>query len=95
MDRFHDEVDDIVPIAVWHISQDESATEPHEDATWVEKYTTEDLRKMQLEYDTTAQITRWLEDDHKPCQAELVPASPAIKYFWLLRRQLIVLLGVV
>ena len=92
MDRFHDEVDDIVPIAVWHISQDESATE---DATWVERYTTEDLRKMQLEYDTTAQITRWLEDDYKPCQAELVPASPAIKYFWLLRRQLIVLLGVV
>ena len=45
---------------------------------------------MQLEDDTTAQIIRWLEDDHKPSQAEL-----AIKYFWLLRRQLIVLSGVV
>ena len=40
-DRFHDEVDDIVPLAVRHISQDESDTEPHEDATWVEKYTTQ------------------------------------------------------
>ena len=94
-DRFHEEVDDIVPLAVRHISQDESDTEPHEDVTWVEKYTTQDLRKMQLEDDTTAQIIRWLEDDHKPSQAELALASPAIKYFWLLRRQLIVLSGVV
>ena len=50
---------------------------------------------MQLEDDTTAHIIRWLEDDHKPSQAELAIASPAIKYFWLLRRQLIVLSGVV
>ena len=94
-DRFHEDVDDIVPLAVRHIAQDESDTEPHEDVTWVEKYTTQDLRKMQLEDGTTAQIIRWLEDDHKPSQAELALASPAIKYFWLLRRQLIVLSGVV
>ena len=86
---------DIVPFAVRHISQDESDTEPHEDVTWVEKYTTQDLRKMQLEDDTTAQIIRWLEDDHKPSHAELALASPAIKYVWFLRRQLIVLSGVV
>ena len=36
-DRFHDEVDDRVLLAVRHISQDESDTGPHEDATWVEK----------------------------------------------------------
>ena len=88
-DRFYDEVDDIVPLAVRHISQDESDTEPHEDATWVEKYTTQDLKKMQQEDDTTAQIIRWLEDDHKPSHPELTLASPAIKYFWLLRRQLL------
>ena len=88
-------MDDIVPLAVRHISQDESNTEPHEDATWVEKYTTQDLRKMQLEVDTTAQIIRWLEDDHEPSQAELALVSPAIKYFWLLLRQLFMLLGVV
>ena len=94
-DRFHEEVDDIVPLAVRHISQDESDTEPHEDWHLGGKYTTQDLRKMQLEDDTTAQIIRWLEDDYKPSQAELALASPAIKYFWLLRRQLIVLSGVV
>ena len=94
-DRFYDEVDGIVPLAVRHISQDESDTEPHEDATWIEKYTTQDLTKMQLDDDTTAQIIRWLENDHKPSQAELALASPAIKYFWLLRRQPVVLSGVV
>ena len=35
------------------------------------------------------------EDDHKPSQAELALASPAIKYFWLLRHQLVVWSGVV
>ena len=33
--------------------------------------------------------------NHKPSQSELALASPAIKYFWLLRHQLVVLLGVV
>ena len=61
----------------------------------MEKYTTQYLRKMQLEDDTTAQIIRWLEDDHKQSQAELALASPANTYFWLLLRQLIVLAGVV
>ena len=36
----------------------------------VEKYKAQDLRKMQMEDETTAQIIRWLEDDHKPSQVE-------------------------
>ena len=40
--------------------------------------------QMQLEDEKTARIIRWLEDDHKPNQTELAPASPVIKYFWLL-----------
>ena len=80
-DRFHDEVDDIVPLAVRHIAQDESDTETHENVTWVEKYTTQDLRKMQLEDDTTAQLIRWLEDDHKPSLIELALASPTFGCF--------------
>ena len=88
-------MDDIVPLAVRQISQDESDIEPHENVTWVEKYTVQDLRKMQLEDETTAQIIRWLEDDHKPSQVYLALSSPALKYFWLLRRKLVVLSGVV
>ena len=55
-DMFHNEVDDIFPLAVRQISHDESDIEPHEDVTWVEKYTAQDLKKMQLEDETTAQI---------------------------------------
>ena len=61
----------------------------------MEKYKAQDIRMMQLQDETTVQIIRWLEDDHKPSQAELYLASPAIKYFWLLRRQLVMLSGVV
>ena len=93
--RFHGEVDDIVPLAVRQISHDESDIDPHEDVTWVESYMAQDLRKMQLENETTAQIIRWIEDVHKPSQAELALAIPAIKYFWLFRRQLVVFSGVV
>ena len=87
---FHDEVDDIIRLAVRQISHDESDIEPHEDVTWVEKYTAQNLGMMQLEDETTAQMIRWLEDD-KSSLAELAIASPAIKYLWLLLRQLVVL----
>ena len=72
-------MDDIVPLAVRHISQDESDTVPHDDATWVEKYTTQDLRKMQLEYDRTAQIISWIEDYHKPSQVRISSSKPCNK----------------
>ena len=77
---FHNEVDDIVLLAVRQISHDESDIEPHENVIWVEKYTAQDLRKMQLDDETTAQIFRWLEDDHKPSHADLALTSPALKY---------------
>ena len=32
-----------------------------------------------------------VEDGHKPSQTELSLTSPEIKYFWLFRRQLVVL----
>ena len=86
-DMFHNEVDDIVPLAVQQISHDESDIEAHENVTWLEKYTAQDLRKMQLKDETTAQIIRWLEDDHKPSQADLALASPSLKYFWSLVRK--------
>ena len=53
-DRCPDKVDDIIHLAVRQISHDESEIEPHEDVTWVEMYTAQDLRKMQLEDEKTA-----------------------------------------
>ena len=57
-DRFHDEVDSIVPLDVRHISHDGSDIEPHKDVTWMERYKAHDLRKMQLEDETMAQMVR-------------------------------------
>ena len=94
-DMFHYEVDDVVLLTVRHISHDESDIEAQEDVTWIEKYRADDLRKMQLKDETTAQIIRWLEDDHIPSQVELARANPVFKYFLLFRRQLVVVSGVV
>ena len=52
-DMFHDEVDDVVPRAVRHISHDESDIEPQEDINWMDKYEGHDLRNMQLEDEPT------------------------------------------
>ena len=60
----------VVPTAVRQISHDESDIEPHDYVTWVEKYKTQDLWKIQLEDEITDQIIRWLEDYHIPSQAE-------------------------
>ena len=87
-DRFHDEVDYVVPLVVRHISHDGSDVEPRVNITWVDKYKAWDLRKMELEDETTAQIIRWLENDHKLIHAELALAIPEIKYVRLLLRQL-------
>ena len=62
---FHDEVDEVVSLAVRNISHDDDDIEPHEDVTWVETYKAQDQRKMQQDDKTTTQIIRWLEDYHK------------------------------
>ena len=58
-DMFHGKVDDVVPLAVRHISHEESDIEPQEDVTWVNKYKAQDLKNMQLDDETTVQIVRW------------------------------------
>ena len=49
-------MNDVVLLAVRHISHYESDIEPQEDVNWVEKYEARDLRRMQLEDERTAQI---------------------------------------
>ena len=78
--QWHRFRDDVVPLAVRHISHADSDIESQKDVTWVEKYKAQDLQKRKLEDGKMAQIIRWLEDDHKPSQAELALASPAIKF---------------
>ena len=93
-ERLYNDVDDIVPLAIRHVSHDVDDKVPKDDWTWVERYRVEDLRKMQLDDEITSQLIKWLESDQIPTQAELILCSQGIKYFWLLRHQLLMVYGV-
>ena len=80
-ERFYNDVDDIVPLAIRHVSHNATDKVPKDDLTWVEIYRVEDLQKMQLDDEITSQLIKWLESDQKPTHAELALCSPGIKYF--------------
>ena len=46
-ERFYNGVDDIVPLAIRHVSHDATDKVPEDDLTWVERYRVEDLQKIQ------------------------------------------------
>ena len=91
-DRFRKDVDDVVPLAVRSVAFCDNL---RMDNTWVDQFSSEDLRDMQMKDETVGQLLRWIEADYTPSQADLALASPAVKYFWLLRRQLVLISGVV
>ena len=93
-ERFYNDVDDIVPLAIRHVSHDATDKVPEDDLTWIERYRVKDLRKMQLDDEITSQLIKWLESDQIPTQAELALCSPGIKYFWLLWHQLLMVSSV-
>ena len=80
-ERFSNDVDDIVHLAIRHVSHDATDKVPDDDLTWVERYRVEDLRNMQLDDEITSYLIEWLESDRIPSQAELALCSPGIKYF--------------
>ena len=85
--KLEKEVDDVVPLAVREISLELGG--------WVENYTKEVLRKVQLEDEIVGKVLRWLELGGEPQREELLLADPAVKYFrssrriWLLEGVLI------
>ena len=76
--KFEEEVDDVVPLAVREVSL--------EPGGWVENYTKDELRKVQLEDDIMGKVLRWLELGGEPQREELLLADPAVKYFGGSRR---------
>ena len=77
-----EEVDDVVPLAVREVSL--------EPGWWVENYTKDELRKVQLEDDIVGKVLRWLELGGEPQREELLLADPISNIFggskriWLL-----------
>ena len=84
--KFEEEVNDLVPLAVREIRL--------EPGGWVEKYTKEELRKVQLEDDIVWKVLRWLELGGEPQREELLLADPDVKYFWRFKENLAIRGGV-
>ena len=71
--KFEEEVDDVVPLTVREVSL--------EPGGWVENYTKEELRKVQIEDGIVGKVLRWLELGGEPQREELLLADPVVKYF--------------
>ena len=84
--KFEEEVDDVVPLAVREVRL--------EPGGWVENYTKEALKDVQLEDETVGKVLRWLELDGEPQREELLLADPAVKYFWRFNENLAIRGGV-
>ena len=80
--EFEEEVDDVVPLAVREVSL--------EPGGWVENYTKEESRKVQLEGAIVGKVLRWLELGGES-QRELLLADPAVKYFWRFKENLAII----
>ena len=84
--KFEEEVDDVVPLVVREISL--------EPGGWVENYTKEELRKVQLEDEIVWKILIWLELGGEPQREQLLLADPAVKYFLRFKENLAIRGGV-
>ena len=84
--KFEEEVDDVVPLAVREVGL--------EPGGWVENYTKEELRKVQLEDEIVGKVLRWLELGGEPQREELLLADPAVKYFWRFKENLAIRGGI-
>ena len=84
--KFEEEVGDVVPLVVQEISLEPEG--------WVENYTKEELRKVQLEDEIVGKILRWLQIGGEPRREELLLADPVVKYFWRFKENLSIRGGV-
>ena len=95
--RFEEDVDDVVPIGIRRIGLE--LVDPDElpdlttEITTFEKYSSEDLRDLQLKDPDLKPIITWLESD-SPSEAELFRQGLATKFLWSCRSQLQLVKGV-
>ena len=73
-DKFEKGVDDVVPVAVREISLAPGG--------WVENYTKEELRKVQLEDEIMGKLLILLELGGESQRKKLFLADPSVKYNW-------------
>ena len=84
--RFEEEVDDVVPLAIRTI--DIATSQDSVTHFWGPGYDRTQLRDEQMGDTDLRKIITWLEAKTEPTQAELSLSSPAVKYYWLHKKQL-------
>jgi len=91
--RFHDEVDDIVPLAVTQVRTVQLGSrvgeqEVADGTAWCQLIPKETIRGQQQGDPDIAAVMKWAQDGVDLTQAELARSGPSVKYFWLVREQL-------
>ena len=84
---FEDDVDYVIPLTVRQISTADQTIVTH-------LFATGDLQKAQSGDSDLSKLTGWLQNDHCPSQFELSLSSPAVKYFWSNKSQLVFFDGI-
>lgn len=95
-ERFQEEVDDVVPIAVRAITEVDdpwAVDSAHSNLTELQGFSPAELRSRQLEDPELAAILRWLEKG-QPGEAEFFRSGPLTKQLWSCRSQLVQRKGV-
>ena len=103
-ERFKEDVDYVVPLSVREIQApvtaplaiDTNATVTGKDKveTWLTEYSFEDIGRMQAEDPDLKDILEWTSQQKQPLEHEVAILSPAAKSWWILRKQLNIVRGV-
>ena len=103
-ERFKEDVDYVVPLSVREIqapvtsplAREVNATVTGKDKveTWVTEYLFEDISRMQAEDPDLKDILEWTSQQKQPLEHEVAILSPAAKSWWILRKQLNIVRGV-
>ena len=84
--RFSEEVDDVVPLAVRTVNLVKPVSRS---VPWITGYTTREMSEIQSSDPCLGKLIAWILSEKEPEQRELYLGSPAVKHFYICRKQLL------
>ena len=85
---FEDEIDYVTPLSIRQLDTQEIDTQ------WVSKITDEEISDHQKNDPNINQLMLWKKEEYEPSREELKSSSPAVRYFWQCRSQLLFRRGI-
>ncbi len=90
--RFDDDVDDVVPLAVRSVTVmpklEDEKSKCQTSTNWVDNYSPAELRQLQLDDHDLAEVHRFYDQRDSEDSPDLALSSPAVKHWWLCRKML-------